>query len=88
MALAGFVIGGLFQLFGLTPTHHFIAVFQTAPSWNYNTFLDIAALALIALLGWRFFRTGGLEMLRMMESAPAGDHHQHEQHDEHSHHHH
>jgi uncharacterized membrane protein YraQ (UPF0718 family) len=88
MALAGFIIGELFQLFGLTPAHHFIAVFQTAPSWNYNTFLDFAAVGLIALLGWRFLRTGGVEMLRMMESAPAGDHHQHEQHDEHSHHHH
>jgi uncharacterized membrane protein YraQ (UPF0718 family) len=88
MALIGFVIGELFQLLGLSPSHHFIAVFQTAPSWNYNTFLDISALALIALLGWRFLRTGGVEMLRMMESAPAGDHHQHEQHEEEHHHHH
>jgi uncharacterized membrane protein YraQ (UPF0718 family) len=85
MALAGFIIGELFQLFGLTPAHHFIAVFQTTPSWNYTTFLDIAALALSALLGWRFLRTGGLGMLRMMES-PAADHaHMHEHHD-HSHH--
>src|ERR1700724_1007627 len=80
MALAGFIIGELFQLFGLTPAHHFIAVFQTTLSWNYTTFLDIAALALSALLGWRFLRTGGLGMLRMME-GPAADHaHMHEHH--------
>ena len=79
MVLAGFLIGELFQLFGLTPAHHFIAVFQTRPTWNYTTFLDIAALALIAVLGCRFLRTGGLEMLRMMEHAPT---------DEHAHHHH
>jgi uncharacterized protein len=83
VALAGFIIGELFQVFGLTPVHHFIAVFQTTPSWNYTTFLDIAALALVALLGWRFLRTGGPEMLRMMES-PTTDHaHMHEPHDHH-----
>jgi uncharacterized membrane protein YraQ (UPF0718 family)/YHS domain-containing protein len=67
MVIAGLVIGGLFQLLGLTPAHHFIAVFQTHPSWNYNTFLNIAFLALAAFLGWRFLRTGGLDMLRAMD---------------------
>ncbi len=80
MVLAGFIIGELFQLFGLTPAHHFIAVFQTGPTWNYNTFLDFAALALIALLGWRLVGTGGLEMLRLM-NKPAPEH-------AHNHHHH
>jgi len=85
MAVAGFIIGELFQLLGLTPTHHFIAVFETRPSWNYNTFLDLAALALIALLGWRFLRTGGIEMLRMME-APSPAHGGAPGHHEHHHH--
>ncbi len=70
MVLAGFVIGGLFQLFGWVPAHHYVAVFQTRPSWNYTTFLNLAVLAVAAILGWRFLRTGGPEMLRMME-APA-----------------
>ncbi|OLB86332.1 MAG: hypothetical protein AUI15_31320 [Actinobacteria bacterium 13_2_20CM_2_66_6] len=91
MVLAGLVIGGLFQLFGLVPAHHFIAAFQTPPSWNYTTFLDLAALALAGVLGWRFLRTGGREMLRAME-APATPghemvhHHDHEHHDHHEHH--
>jgi uncharacterized membrane protein YraQ (UPF0718 family) len=89
MVLAGFVIGELFQLFGLAPAHHFIAVFQTSPTWNYTTFLDFAALALIALLGWRFLTTDGLGMLRAMESpgGHAHDHHDHHE-PEHEHHHH
>jgi len=89
MVLAGFVIGELFQLFGLTPAHHFITAFQTSPTWNYTTFLDFAALALIALLGWRFLRTSGVEMLRSMES-PGGHAHEHHDHHEpeHEHHHH
>src|SRR4030088_885591 len=67
MVLAGLIVGGLFQLLGLTPAHHFIPVFQTQPSWNYNTFLNVAFLALAALLGWRFLRTGGIDMLRAMD---------------------
>jgi YHS domain-containing protein len=70
MVLAGLIIGGLFQLLGLVPAHHFIAVFQTHPAWNYTTFLNIAFLALAGLLGWRFLRTGGPEMLRAMEVSP------------------
>ncbi len=88
MAVAGFIVGEVFQLFGLAPAHHFIAVFQTAPSWNYNTFLDIAALALIALLGWRFLRTGGVEMIRAMENPTAAHAHEHHEHHDHSEHHH
>ena len=91
MAVAGFVIGGLFQLLGLVPAHHFIEAFQTRPSWNYTTFLNIAALALMAVLGWRFLRTGGIAMLRAMERAPSPeremvhDHHEHQHHHEHHH---
>src|ERR1700674_5357063 len=77
MVLAGLVIGGLFQLFGLVPVHHFIAVFQTHPAWNYTTFLNLAFLALAAILGWRFVTTGGIEMLRMMEN-PAEEHVHHD----------
>src|SRR5690242_732421 len=32
MALAGFLIGGLFQLLGIVPAHTFITAFQTAPA--------------------------------------------------------
>ena len=85
MVLAGLIVGALFQVLGLAPAHHFVAVFQTAPTWNYTTFLDIAVLVLIALLGWRFLRTGGVEMLRSMENPDAVHAHGHHEHHEHHH---
>ena len=88
MVLAGLVIGALFQVLGLVPTHHVIEAFQTRPSWNYTTFLDLAALGLALILAWRFVRTGGPEMLRAMETAPTGGHEMshHDHHAEHHHH--
>lgn len=68
-----------------------MAVFETQPTWNYTTILDIAFLVLIAVMAWRFFTTGGPAMLRAMSQPGAGDHAQmdhghmghHEQHHDH-----
>ena len=88
MVLAGLIIGGIFEELGLAPAHHFVAAFQTSPSWNYTTFLNLAALALVAVLGWRFFRTGGVEMLKAMERAPGPEHEMvHDHHEHHEQHH-
>src|SRR6202165_2968991 len=54
MALAGFLIGLLFQVLGLTPAHHHISVFETRPSWTYTTWLDFGFLVLMAIFAWRF----------------------------------
>jgi YHS domain-containing protein len=70
MALAGFLVGGAFQLLGLAPTNHHVTVFETQPTWNYTTFLDIAFLVLMAVMAWRFFTTGSLEMLRAHARRP------------------
>src|SRR6202165_3988445 len=70
MALAGFLVGGAFQLFGLAPTNHHVTVFETQPSWNYTSFLDIAFLVLMAVMAWRFFTTGGVEMIQSMRRPP------------------
>jgi ABC-type nickel/cobalt efflux system permease component RcnA len=64
-----------------------VTALQVGPSWNYTTFLNIAFLVVIAVLLWRFVRTGGPAMLRMMSAAPGhGEHadHEHHQH-EHQH---
>jgi YHS domain-containing protein/uncharacterized membrane protein YraQ (UPF0718 family) len=71
MALAGFVVGGAFQLMGLAPTNHHVAVFESRPTWNYTTYLDIAFVVLMAVLAWRFVTTGGIEMLRAHSRRPA-----------------
>ena len=74
MVLAGLAIGGLFTVLHLTPTNRAITIFQTTIAWNSDTFLDIAFLIVIALLAIRFLRTGGIEMLRMMEQKPGAAH--------------
>src|ERR1700694_844885 len=73
MALAGFLIGGAFQLLGLAPTNHHVTIFETQPTWNYTSLLDIGFLVLMALMAWRFFTTGGVEMLRSM-ARPHEEH--------------
>jgi hypothetical protein len=83
MAGAGYVVELVFGALGLVPGERRAQVLQHGVSWNYTTMLDIAALALSAVLVWRFLRTGGSDMLRMMtsmsESQPNGDqaHHHH-----------
>jgi uncharacterized protein len=71
MALAGLLIELLFQALGIVPAHFEVTVFESHPTWNATTFLDIGFLALVTVLGWRFLTTGGLEMLRMMGAAPG-----------------
>ena len=91
MALAGFLIGVAFNLFGISPAHVHVSALQVGPSWNYTTFLNIAFLLVIAVLLWRFLRTGGPAMLRMMSAPPGhGEHagHQHHEHEHHQHEHH
>ena len=70
MALAGFLIGGAFQLLGWVPSSHHVAVLETTPSWNYTTFLDIAFIVLMVAMAWRFFTTGGPGMIRAMSHSP------------------
>jgi YHS domain-containing protein len=47
-----------------------VAILETSPAWNYTSFLDIAFLVLMAVLAWRFFTTGGVDMLRAMSHPP------------------
>jgi len=70
MALAGFLVGGAFQLVGLAPTNHQVTLLETQPTWNYTTFLNIAFLLLMAVLAWRFVTTGGIEMIRAHARRP------------------
>jgi len=73
MALAGFSIGLLFQAVGIVPSHHPVVALTSPPTLNYTSVLNAIFLVIVALLGWRFLRTGGLEMLRMMD-MPTHDH--------------
>jgi len=66
MAAAGFAVELLFSALGIVPTQRDIAVFTQGPTLNYTAVLNIAFLFLAAVLVWRFVRTGGPAMLRMM----------------------
>jgi hypothetical protein len=72
MAAAGYVVELVFQPLGLVPVERHAKVVEAAVTWNYTTVLNIVFLALAAALVWRFMRTGGLSMLRMMGGAPGG----------------
>ena len=72
MAAAGYVVELVFQPLGLVPVERHAKVVEAAVTWNYTTVLNIVFLALAAALAWRFLRTGGLSMLRMMGGAPGG----------------
>ncbi len=71
MAGAGYVIEGLFALLHLTPHVRNATVLEAAVHWNYTTVLNIIFLVVATALVWRFLRTGGPMMLRMM-NKPAG----------------
>ena len=81
MAGAGYVVELVFGVLGLVPGERRMQILQLGVSWNYTTVLNIVALAVSAVLVWRFLRTGGPDMLRMMgsegESARNGDHAHH-----------
>jgi uncharacterized membrane protein YraQ (UPF0718 family) len=74
MVLAGYVIEIVFGSLGLVPTTREATVVEASITWNYTTVLNIAFLVLAAVLVWRFFSTGGMEMLRMMGGAPLDPH--------------
>src|SRR6266849_8844117 len=67
MAAAGYAVELLFTALGIVPTQRDIAVFTAGPSLNYTTMLNFVFLLLAAVLVWRFVRTGGPAMLRMMD---------------------
>jgi uncharacterized membrane protein YraQ (UPF0718 family) len=71
MALAGLAVEVLFLALGLVPSERQAIVMEPRVTFNYTTVLNLIFLALAAVLIARFVRTGGPQMLRMM-NAPRG----------------
>ena len=79
MVIAGFFVEIVFGALGLIPTARNAQVLEAHISLNYTTMLNIVFLLLAAVLVWRFFRTGGRMMLRMMGGSPdVGTHSGHQ----------
>src|SRR5439155_376276 len=74
MVGAGYAIEFLFGALHLIPATRSAIVLPEAITWNYTTWLNLVAIGASALLFWRFLKTGGPEMLRMMNEAPGADH--------------
>ncbi len=77
MAVAALTVELIFGALGFIPSEHHALVAEASISWNYTTLLNIAFLALAALLVWRFLRTGGPAMLRAMNSPVEAAHADH-----------
>ncbi|WP_369252823.1 permease [Streptomyces sp. R41] len=79
IVLAGYLVEFVFGGLGLVPDQADAKIPMEGVAWNYTTWLNIAFLLVAAALVWRFLRTGGLAMLRMMGGAPeaAGRHARH-----------
>src|SRR5271169_3783511 len=74
MAVAAFVVEFVFGALSLIPQARKARVIEASITWNYTTWLNIVFLLLAALLVWRFMRTGGPAMLRMMNRPAHSDH--------------
>ena len=72
MAAAGLVVEFVFQGAGLIPRSRNAKIEMASITWNYTTFLNIVFLLVAAALLWRFFTTGGRQMLRMMDEPTGG----------------
>ncbi len=70
MVAAGYIVEILFGALGLTPTSRNVVAITQGVTLNYTAMLNLLFLALSAILLWRFLRTGGPAMLRMMNEAP------------------
>jgi uncharacterized membrane protein YraQ (UPF0718 family) len=74
MAGAALVVELIFAALGVVPAQRNARVVEAHLTWNYTTWLNIVFLALAGLLVWRFLKTGGPAMLRMMNRPPAMGH--------------
>jgi len=66
MAGAGYVVELLFGALRLVPAERKAKVLEAAVTLNYTTVLNVAFLGFALVLGVRFLRTGGREMLAHM----------------------
>lgn len=78
-AVTGYVVELIFTPLGLVPDRASARMPVEGISWNYTSWLNIAALIVSAWLVVRFVHTGGMPMLRTMGGAPDSgpDHHGH-----------
>ena len=70
MVVAAWLIEAVFAALHLIPAERNAQIIEASVQLNYTSVLNVLFLLLAAVLAWRFLRTGGPEMLRMMEAPP------------------
>ena len=70
MAGAAYLVEVGFGVLGLVPAERHALVVEASVQLNYTTVLNVAFLVLAAVMVWRFLRTGGPQMLAMMDLSP------------------
>ncbi len=66
MVVAALIIEFIFNLFHLTPINRSVKVTQMLFNFNYTAILNIIFGIVLLFLVYRFYKTGGQKMLRMM----------------------
>jgi uncharacterized protein len=77
MAVAAYIVELIFGVAGLVPQQRSAQIAEADITWNYTTWLNIVFLGLAAVMVWRFLKTGGPVMLRMMNKPVSAEAHQH-----------
>ncbi len=77
MVLAGYLVEILFAVLGLTPQARNAQVLSPGISLNYTSVLNIVFLIINFGLIWRFLKTGGPMMLKMMNGSQTTAHNRH-----------
>jgi len=77
MVGAAYILELVFGVAGLVPPQRSARIVEAHLTWNYTTWLNIVFLGLAALFVWRFLKTGGPEMLRMMNQLTPAEAHRH-----------
>ena len=77
MAGTAIIIEFLFQALHLIPAERHARMVEASIRWNYTTVLNLVFAAVAALLVWRFFRTGGPQMVAGMDDPGSPRHSAH-----------
>jgi hypothetical protein len=73
MVGAGYIVEIVFGALGLVPSTRHAKILDAHVTLNGDTVLNIIFLGITAALVIRFLKTGGLDMLKMM-NRPTGHH--------------
>ena len=75
MVIAGYLVEAIFAILHLTPIIRNAKVLEASVTFNYTTVLNIVFIIIAGALVYRFLKTGGPMMLKMMNKSSAEHHH-------------